>query len=176
MDQSVAIQETLTEGEYCIIISFPALSFPAPGPALALRSGIERVRICSPPSLCHQGRRKPVFTSHLVLNSLLGALNTQLSFQLPVKLGFIIPISQMGKAQRGKATCPRSHSESVWAREEKGRWGGLGGESPDCPFRSVSLDSELQAVQGVLCEGDSRQSRLLGLIRHRPENGGQEHA
>lgn len=26
MDQSVAIQETLAEGEYCIIISFPALS------------------------------------------------------------------------------------------------------------------------------------------------------
>nr|XP_012635369.1 type II inositol 1,4,5-trisphosphate 5-phosphatase isoform X6 [Microcebus murinus] len=32
------------------------------------------------------------------------------------------------------------------------------------------------AVQGVLCEGDSRQSRLLGLVRHRPEHGGQEHA
>lgn len=26
MDQSVAIQETLVEGEYCIIISFPAVS------------------------------------------------------------------------------------------------------------------------------------------------------
>uniref|UniRef100_A0A7N5JW25 phosphoinositide 5-phosphatase n=1 Tax=Ailuropoda melanoleuca TaxID=9646 RepID=A0A7N5JW25_AILME len=32
------------------------------------------------------------------------------------------------------------------------------------------------AVQGVLCEGDSRQSRLLGLVRHRPKRGGQEHA
>ncbi|KAF6344715.1 inositol polyphosphate-5-phosphatase B [Rhinolophus ferrumequinum] len=32
------------------------------------------------------------------------------------------------------------------------------------------------AVQGVLCEGDSRQSRLLGLIRYRLEHGGQEHA
>ncbi|XP_045404173.1 type II inositol 1,4,5-trisphosphate 5-phosphatase isoform X7 [Lemur catta] len=32
------------------------------------------------------------------------------------------------------------------------------------------------AVQGVLCEGDSRQSRLLGLVRHRLEHGGQEHA
>nr|XP_031539913.1 type II inositol 1,4,5-trisphosphate 5-phosphatase isoform X2 [Vicugna pacos] len=32
------------------------------------------------------------------------------------------------------------------------------------------------AVQGVLCEGDSRQSRLLGLVRYRPEGGGQEHA
>ncbi|XP_006077614.4 type II inositol 1,4,5-trisphosphate 5-phosphatase isoform X2 [Bubalus bubalis] len=32
------------------------------------------------------------------------------------------------------------------------------------------------AVQGVLCEGDSRQSRLLGLVRYRPERGGQEHA
>uniref|UniRef100_A0A8C0RXY5 Type II inositol 1,4,5-trisphosphate 5-phosphatase n=2 Tax=Canis lupus familiaris TaxID=9615 RepID=A0A8C0RXY5_CANLF len=32
------------------------------------------------------------------------------------------------------------------------------------------------AVQGVLCEGDSRQSRLLGLVRHRPRHGGQEHA
>lgn len=34
----------------------------------------------------------------------------------------------------------------------------------------------LIAVQGVLCEGDSRQSRLLGLIRYRLEHGGQEHA
>ncbi|XP_058298518.1 type II inositol 1,4,5-trisphosphate 5-phosphatase-like [Hylobates moloch] len=33
-----------------------------------------------------------------------------------------------------------------------------------------------QAVQGVLCEGDSRQSRLLGLVRYRLEHGGQEHA
>ncbi|XP_037683597.1 type II inositol 1,4,5-trisphosphate 5-phosphatase isoform X2 [Choloepus didactylus] len=32
------------------------------------------------------------------------------------------------------------------------------------------------AVQGMLCEGDSRQSRLLGLVRYRPEHGGQEHA
>ncbi|XP_032102903.1 type II inositol 1,4,5-trisphosphate 5-phosphatase isoform X2 [Sapajus apella] len=32
------------------------------------------------------------------------------------------------------------------------------------------------AVQGVLCEGDSRQSRLLGLVRYRLEHGGQEHA
>ncbi|XP_027793018.2 type II inositol 1,4,5-trisphosphate 5-phosphatase isoform X2 [Marmota flaviventris] len=32
------------------------------------------------------------------------------------------------------------------------------------------------AVQGVLCEGDSRQSRLLGLVRYRMEHGGQEHA
>ncbi|XP_023367934.1 type II inositol 1,4,5-trisphosphate 5-phosphatase isoform X2 [Otolemur garnettii] len=33
------------------------------------------------------------------------------------------------------------------------------------------------AVQGVLCEGDSRQSRLLGLVRYSPERGGgQEHA
>uniref|UniRef100_A0A4X1VQZ0 Type II inositol 1,4,5-trisphosphate 5-phosphatase n=1 Tax=Sus scrofa TaxID=9823 RepID=A0A4X1VQZ0_PIG len=34
----------------------------------------------------------------------------------------------------------------------------------------------LIAVQGVLCEGDSRQSRLLGLVRYRLEHGGQEHA
>uniref|UniRef100_A0A2K5C8P7 Type II inositol 1,4,5-trisphosphate 5-phosphatase n=1 Tax=Aotus nancymaae TaxID=37293 RepID=A0A2K5C8P7_AOTNA len=34
----------------------------------------------------------------------------------------------------------------------------------------------LQAVQGMLCEGDSRQSRLLGLVRYRLEHGGQEHA
>uniref|UniRef100_A0A8D2AM39 Type II inositol 1,4,5-trisphosphate 5-phosphatase n=1 Tax=Sciurus vulgaris TaxID=55149 RepID=A0A8D2AM39_SCIVU len=32
------------------------------------------------------------------------------------------------------------------------------------------------AVQGVLCEGGSRQSRLLGLVRYRLEHGGQEHA
>ncbi|XP_042530831.1 type II inositol 1,4,5-trisphosphate 5-phosphatase isoform X1 [Dipodomys spectabilis] len=32
------------------------------------------------------------------------------------------------------------------------------------------------AVQGTLCEGDSRQSRLLGLVRYRLEHGGQEYA
>lgn len=32
------------------------------------------------------------------------------------------------------------------------------------------------AVQGVLCKGDSRQSRLLGLVRYRLENDVQEHA
>lgn len=32
------------------------------------------------------------------------------------------------------------------------------------------------AVQGVLCKGDSRQSRLLGLVRYRLENDAQEHA
>lgn len=32
------------------------------------------------------------------------------------------------------------------------------------------------AVQGTLCEGDSRQSRLLGLVRYRPDHGHQEHA
>uniref|UniRef100_A0A8C0X0Q2 phosphoinositide 5-phosphatase n=1 Tax=Castor canadensis TaxID=51338 RepID=A0A8C0X0Q2_CASCN len=32
------------------------------------------------------------------------------------------------------------------------------------------------AVQGVLCEGDRRQSRLLGLVRYCLEHGGQEHA
>uniref|UniRef100_A0A8C3W2J1 phosphoinositide 5-phosphatase n=1 Tax=Catagonus wagneri TaxID=51154 RepID=A0A8C3W2J1_9CETA len=34
----------------------------------------------------------------------------------------------------------------------------------------------LIAVQGVLCEGDSRQSRLLGLVRYRLEHGGHEYA
>lgn len=34
----------------------------------------------------------------------------------------------------------------------------------------------IQAVQGVLCKGDSRQSRLLGLVRYRLENDAQEHA
>lgn len=33
-----------------------------------------------------------------------------------------------------------------------------------------------QAVQAVLCEGVSRQSRLLGLVRSRGQHGGQEHA
>ncbi|KAK2500995.1 hypothetical protein MC885_007957 [Smutsia gigantea] len=32
------------------------------------------------------------------------------------------------------------------------------------------------AVQGVLCEGESKQSRLLGLVRYRLEHGGQEYA
>ncbi|XP_036727180.1 type II inositol 1,4,5-trisphosphate 5-phosphatase isoform X2 [Balaenoptera musculus] len=34
----------------------------------------------------------------------------------------------------------------------------------------------IQAVQGALCEGESRRSRLLGLVRYRPERGGEEHA
>ncbi|EHB17140.1 Type II inositol-1,4,5-trisphosphate 5-phosphatase [Heterocephalus glaber] len=95
MDQSVAIQETLEEGEYCIIISLSALSCQ-PGAALAL------------------GRK--------------------------------------------------------WKS-------GLDLERPGLSFQIlVFLDSEQQAVQGVLCEGDSRQSRLLGLVRHRLEHRGQEHA
>lgn len=32
------------------------------------------------------------------------------------------------------------------------------------------------AVQGMLCMGDSRQSRLLGLVRCRLEHGAQEYA
>ena len=119
MDQSVAIQETLAEGEYCSIISFPALSsWPQGLPALG--SGIEGVHVSmclcvyllSSLSLSRQGRRKTVFTKYL--------LSTGVFFQLPVKLGFIISISQMGKAQRGEATCLRSHSESVWARTKQG--------------------------------------------------------
>lgn len=31
-------------------------------------------------------------------------------------------------------------------------------------------------MQGVLCEGESKQSRLLGLVRYRLEQGGQEYA
>ncbi|XP_004851058.1 type II inositol 1,4,5-trisphosphate 5-phosphatase isoform X2 [Heterocephalus glaber] len=49
--------------------------------------------------------------------------------------------------------------------------------------QSVAIQETLEegeyciiAVQGVLCEGDSRQSRLLGLVRHRLEHRGQEHA
>nr|XP_058937341.1 type II inositol 1,4,5-trisphosphate 5-phosphatase isoform X15 [Kogia breviceps] len=40
----------------------------------------------------------------------------------------------------------------------------------------ISFPAKQQAVQGTLCEGESRQSRLLGLVRYRPEHGGQEHA
>lgn len=53
-------------------------------------------------------------------------------------------------------------------------WSGSDGEA--CSWLSVSLHSEQQAVQGVLCTGDSRQSRLLGLVRYRLENDAQEHA
>lgn len=84
MDQSVAIQETLAEGEYCIIISFPRVpsSQPQGLPCLALGSGMAGVyvSVCLPPSLCaFRGRWKPVHTKQLVLDSLPGALNTQLS-------------------------------------------------------------------------------------------------
>ncbi|KAB0360717.1 hypothetical protein FD754_004873 [Muntiacus muntjak] len=43
-------------------------------------------------------------------------------------------------------------------------------------IQETLADGEYCAVQGVLCEGDSRQSRLLGLVRYRPGRGGQEHA
>uniref|UniRef100_A0A8C0K319 Type II inositol 1,4,5-trisphosphate 5-phosphatase n=1 Tax=Canis lupus dingo TaxID=286419 RepID=A0A8C0K319_CANLU len=43
-------------------------------------------------------------------------------------------------------------------------------------IQETLAEGEYCAVQGVLCEGDSRQSRLLGLVRHRPRHGGQEHA
>lgn len=60
----------------------------------------------------------------------------------------------------------------------KGMEGGLGwaGRGLASGFVLVSLDFEQQAVQGVLCEGGSRQSRLLGLVRHRLKHGGREHA
>ena len=63
-------------------------------------------------------------------------------------------------------------------RASQGKAGGAGrvGQALDAGFLSLCLDPERQAVQGVLCEGDSRQSRLLGLVRCRPERGGQEHA
>nr|XP_031320667.1 type II inositol 1,4,5-trisphosphate 5-phosphatase isoform X6 [Camelus dromedarius] len=96
MDQSVAIQETLAEEEYCIIISFlVGAQLPAPGPARGLGKWNDRCLL--------------VLSACLPLSIIRGRRNTQ-------------------------------------------------------------------AVQGVLCEGDSRQSRLLGLVRYRPEGGGQEHA
>lgn len=77
----------------------------------------------------------------------------------------------MGKAQRGEATV------NLFG-QGKSREGGLGGLGKPWPvaLRLVSLDPEQQAVQGVLCEGDSRQSRLLGLVRCRLEHGGREYA
>jgi len=61
--------------------------------------------------------------------------------------------------------------------QQKGREGGLGwvGRGLAWGFVLASLDPTQQAVQGVLCEGESRQSRLLGLVRHRRKRG-QEHA
>lgn len=53
-------------------------------------------------------------------------------------------------------------------------WSGPDGEVH--PWLSVSLHSQQQAVQGVLCKGDSRQSRLLGLVRYRLEDDAQEYA
>lgn len=96
----------------------------------------------------------------------------QIFFQQAVKLGTIIPILQMRKGQRGEVICQRSHSEQEGERHQW--WSGPDGES--CSWLSVSLHREQQAVQGVLCKGDSRQSRLLGLVRYRLENGAQEHA
>lgn len=66
----------------------------------------------------------------------------------------------------------------MWVREGKGEWDGLVGRGLAfylC-FLLVSLDPEQQAVQAVLCEGVSRQSRLLGLVRSRGQHGGHEHA
>lgn len=69
MDQSVAIQETLAEGEYCIIISFPALSSQprhTPWPWEVEWTVSMCLSALLPLSVCHQGRRKPVFTKYLL--------------------------------------------------------------------------------------------------------------
>lgn len=150
MDQSVAIQETLAEGEYCIIISFPALrSQPQVLPVLGSRIEDVYMSMClcvyllSSLPLSHQGRRKTVFTKYL--------LSTGVFFQPPVKLGFIIPISQMGKAQRGEATCLMSHSEPVCASAKQGRCGGLGWESPGLLFCFLCFPLTLSSRQCKEC-------------------------
>lgn len=109
----------------------------------------------------------------MALVSLRGALNVQISSQQAVKLGTIIPILQMRKAQRSEVI---GRGRTVSGREKRGSgwWSGRDGEA--CSWLSVSLHPEQQAVQGVLCKGDSRQSRLLGLVRRRLENDAQEHA
>lgn len=69
-------------------------------------------------------------------------------------------------------------TQCIWVskgRAGKVGWAGLAETWPPVSFWFF-LDPEQQAVQGVLCEGDSRQSRLLGLVRHRLKHGGQEHA
>lgn len=76
MDQSVAIQETLAEGEYCIIISFPALSSQPQGlPGLGKWKGKSMYLSALPPLPQHPGRGTAVFTQYF--------LSTGLSSRLP---------------------------------------------------------------------------------------------
>ena len=71
----------------------------------------------------------------------------------------------------------------MWVRAGRGRVGqgsaggaGWAGRGLGPGLLLVCLDPAQQAVQGALCEGESRRSRLLGLVRYRPERGGEEHA
>ena len=90
MDQSVAIQETLADGEYCVIISFPAAWSSQPQGLPAWAWEVEwQVSTCLSgclPLSVPWGRgsggvegRKSVLTMYSVLDSLPYALNTQLS-------------------------------------------------------------------------------------------------
>lgn len=90
MDQSVAIQETLADGDYCVITSFPAACSSQPQGLPAWAWEVEwQVSTCLSgclPLSVPWGEgdtgvegRKPVLTKYSVLDSLPYALNTQLS-------------------------------------------------------------------------------------------------
>jgi len=106
MDQSVAIQETLADGEYCVIISFPAAwsSQPQSLPAWAWEVEWQvstSLSGCLPLSVPwgegERGGGGKETSTYYVLSFGLSALCFKYSVILPppVKLGVDIPISQM---------------------------------------------------------------------------------
>jgi hypothetical protein len=104
----------------------------------------------------------------LVLDSLPGALNMQLSFLPHVTRGDYWETISISHEEGSEVT------QWSWGDGGLRWWNGLEQEQPGLVF-CFPL-TEHQAVQGVLCEGDRRQSRLLGLVRYCLEHGGQEHA
>lgn len=62
MDQSVAIQETLVEGEYCVIISFPVVGCLPDRACFSL--GRWDGGCGKNFSLSHMGKGKPIFTKY----------------------------------------------------------------------------------------------------------------
>lgn len=115
MDQSVAIQETLAEGEYCIIISLPALSSQPrrlPSPWEVDRTVSMCLSAFLPCSVPLGKKEASIYYMLAQYRTPPGALNTLSSSQPAVTLGVIIPISQIRKGQRGEVTCLRSHNAS----------------------------------------------------------------
>lgn len=107
MDQSVAIQETLAEGEYCVLISFPALS-SQPWRLRGPWEG-EWTRLCVSllPSLS-QGpwrRRKSVFTGSVLASAHCSKHSTVL--RIPCEAGHYHPHFADERESEGRSDRPK---------------------------------------------------------------------